>query len=124
MGIVDDQVGSPTYTKDLAKAILRLLEAKWFVTMDDGRWTMDEEMSGIYHVSNKGTVSWFDYAKEIFKTAGIDDVRLAGIKSNELARPAARPAFSALDNAKFEKVTDFAMRPWQAALREYVNTRD
>ena len=101
--VVNDQIGVPTYTKDFAKAINRLLSAR-----------------GIYHVSNKGATSWFDYAKEILKIAGINGVKLIPITSSQLGRLAKRPAFSVLDNTKFEKATNFIMRPWQEALKDYM----
>jgi len=104
--VVDDQVGSPTYARDLAAAIVKLLKS---------------ELWGVYHVSNKGEVSWFDYAKEILKKAKINNVKAIPIKSTELNRPAKRPAYSVLDNTKFEKTVNFKMRSWQAALEEYVH---
>jgi len=107
--VVDDQVGSPTYTKDLAVAIRRLIGL-----LGTGKaW-------GVYHVSNKGAVSWFDYAKKILELARIKDVAVVPIKSDELGRAAKRPAFSVLDNTKFEKKTGFKMRTWQEALAEYI----
>lgn len=113
--VVNDQVGSPTYAKDLAEAISKLLRLS--------------PLRETYHVSNKGAVSWFDYAKEIIKIAGID-VPLIPIKSRgvmhyapTLNRPAKRPAFSVLDNAKFEKATNFTMRSWQEALEEYLSNK-
>jgi dTDP-4-dehydrorhamnose reductase len=108
--VVDDQVGSPTYAKDLAEAIGKLLKSG--ITR-----------SNIYHVSNSGAVSWFDYAREILKLAGIKSVSLTPIKTKELKRPAGRPAFSVLDNTRFEEATGFAMRPWQEALAEYLNEK-
>jgi len=107
--VVDDQVGSPTYTKDFAAAIGKLLAITKYDIRD------------VYHISNRGEVSWFDYAKETLKVAGIAKVKVLPIKSEESGRPAKRPAFSVLDNGKFEKVTGFQMRPWQEALREYLN---
>ncbi|MGB2705628.1 MAG: dTDP-4-dehydrorhamnose reductase [Candidatus Omnitrophota bacterium] len=104
--VVDDQWGSPTYTEDFAKAIGKLLSA--------------QGANGIYHISNKGEVSWFDYAREILKIAGVNNVKLIPINSSQLGRPAKRPAFSVLDNTKFEKATGFIMRPWQEALKEYL----
>ncbi len=107
--IVDDQVGIPTYSNDFAKAISDLLSMA--------------PMREIYHISNEGAVSRFDYAKEIIKIAGINNVKLLPIKSRELASPAKRPAFSVLDNSKFENVTGFAMRLWQEELAEYINEK-
>ena len=109
--VVDDQIGCPTYTKDFVKAISKLLKM-----ISNQKW-------GIYHVTNKGMVSWFDYAKEILKAAKTGNVKLIPIKSNQLDRPAKRPRFSVLDNSKFEKTTNFIMRPWQEALREYIDEK-
>ncbi len=102
--VVNDQIGSPTYTKDLAKGIHVLI---------------DKSVFGTYHVSNLGSVSWFDYAKEILKLAKLN-TRVIPISSQELVRPARRPAMSILDNSKFVKLTGYKMRNWQEALKEYV----
>jgi len=109
--VVNDQLGTPTYTKDLANAILKLLNIS------------HNKLWGIYHVSNKGEVSWFDYAKEIVKEAKINNVKVVPIKSTELKRPAKRPAYSVLDNTKFEKTVNFRMRSWQEALKEYMDEK-
>jgi dTDP-4-dehydrorhamnose reductase len=111
--VVDDQVGSPTYTKDLAKAIHKLLNV--FFTSDERLATSD----GIYHVSNTGSVSWYEYAKEILRLAGLK-TKVIPISSKELARPAKRPAMSVLDNTKFARFTGHKMRPWKKALEEYL----
>jgi len=105
--VVDDQVGSPTYTVDLAGAIRRLIDKP-------------EAIRGIYHVSNSGSVSWYEYAKAILKISGIK-AKVDPISSKELARPAIRPAMSAMDISKFEKITGYKMRGWKAALREYLS---
>lgn len=110
--VVDDQIGCPTYTKDFATAIGKLLSV---VPIRDTR--------EIYHITNKGAVTWFDYTKEIIKIRGVDNIQLVPIKSDQLNRPAKRPAFSVLDNSKFEKATGFVMRPWRDALREYINAK-
>ncbi len=129
--IVDDQVGCPTYTKDLAKAISKLLYRLQFsiqsvpigISEGDRLNGKSQMVQEIYHVTNKGEVSWFDYTKEILKMAKIGNVKLIPIKSNQLDRPAKRPRFSLLDNSKFEKTTNFVMRPWQEALREYIDEK-
>jgi dTDP-4-dehydrorhamnose reductase len=123
--VVDDQVGSPTYTKDLAKAVnvfisvivgspANLSRAK---SREGG--TTKQSICGIYHISNSGRVSWFDYAKEILKLAG-SRAKVMPISSKELDRPAKRPGMSVLDNSKFVKFTGYKMRNWQEALKEYV----
>lgn len=105
--VVDDQVGSPTYTVDLAKAIRSLLDR--IVTG-----------YGVYHISNSGSVSWYEYAKAILKLSGIK-AKVAPISSKELDRPAKRPVMSVLDNAKFTGFTGYRMRRWEEALREYLS---
>ncbi|MDD5136424.1 MAG: sugar nucleotide-binding protein, partial [Candidatus Omnitrophica bacterium] len=113
--VVDDQVGSPTYTKDFAKAIHVLLDRA--VARSPGRQVTG---SGIYHVSNSGSVSWYEYAKEILRLSG-SDTKILAISSEELGRPAKRPAMSVLDNSKFTAFTGYKMRPWTAALNEYLS---
>ena len=105
--VVDDQVGSPTYTVDLAKAVRVLLDKK-IVNY------------GVYHVSNSGEVSWYEYAKTILRFSGIK-TEVIPISSKELNRPAKRPAMSVMDNSKFKKVTGHRMRRWKTALREYLS---
>jgi len=102
--VVDDQMGSPTYTADLAKA-LRLLVAR--------------PVYGLYHLSNQGVCSWHDFAAEIFARAGLD-VKLGAMKSSELTRPAPRPAYSVMDNQMW-RVSGFELlRDWREALAEYL----
>lgn len=123
--VVDDQVGSPTYTKDLAKAIHVLVD-----NIAKGQGALHHSLRScagqarvkgqeIYHVSNSGEVSWYDYAKEILKLAG-SGTRIVPISSKELNRPAKRPAMSVLDNTKFIELTGYRMRNWREALKEYV----
>lgn len=119
--VVDDQIGSPTYTKDLAKAIRALLER---VTKSQGHKATCSRARfsapyGIYHISNSGSISWYDYAKKILKLAK-SQTKVAPISSKELNRPANRPNMSILDNSKFIKFTGYRMRNWQEALKEYV----
>ena len=113
--VVDDQVGSPTYTKDLTKAIHALVEK----IVSESRVMDRGPVAGIYHVTNSGSVSWFDYAVEILKRAGLK-TKVLPISSRELARPAKRPAMSILDNSKFSRFTGYSMRNWREALKDYV----
>jgi len=116
--IVDDQKGSPTYTKDLARGIAKLVEILLQSTAEGGRYTKE-----IYHITNGGEVSWFDYAKKIMSITHLGSVKVKPITSSRLDRPAKRPAFSVLDNTKFEKISGFSMRPWSEALRDYLINR-
>jgi dTDP-4-dehydrorhamnose reductase len=111
--IVDDQVGCPTYTKDLAKAIHVLLD-KLFTPN-----ALRSTQYGIYHISNSGAVSWFAYAKEILRLANIK-TKVFPISSKELNRPAERPTMSVLDNSKFIEFTGYKIRDWRRALKNYV----
>ena len=106
--VVDDQVGSPTSTIDLSRALRKLTDLL----------TEDPEY-GTFHVSNAGKVSWYGYAREILRLAGLK-TRVEPISSRELDRPAKRPALSELDCSKLKKMTGMRMRPWKAALSEYI----
>ena len=110
--VVDDQVGSPTYTKDLAKAMRALLSK----ILGNG---LRDTGYGIYHISNSGSISWYEYAKEILRFAG-SKTEIIPITTEELDRPAKRPAMSVLDNSKFFKFTGYRMRNWKRALKEYI----
>ncbi len=106
--VVDDQVGSPTYTLDLSVAIRALLE---------------KDLWGVYHVSNSGHCSWYDFAKEILAQLGKDTVELVPISSADLTRPARRPLYSVLSNEKLQRDAGITMRPWQEALRDYLKEK-
>jgi len=114
--VVRDQVGSPTYTKYLAKAIHALIE-----NIEDSAKDLSERF-GVYHVSNSGGVSWYDYARTILLLTGTN-TKVVPITSGELARPANRPAMSILDNSKFYKFTGYKMPGWKVALKEYLSKK-
>ena len=123
--VVDDQVGSPTYTKDLARAIHVLLDnvfvqyTAYSVQRKSTQYAQRSTQYGTYHISNSGSVSWFEYAKEILRLTGLK-AKVLPISSEELGRPARRPAMSVLDSSKFFKSTGYRMRNWRAALKEYM----
>lgn len=102
--VVDDQIGSPTYAKDLAEAIMTLVEKPRY---------------GIYHFTNAGFCSWYDFAKEIFDQAGLE-VDLSPCSTEEFPRPAKRPAFSKLKNNVGPAQGMPPLRPWQEGLRAYL----
>jgi len=115
--VVNDQTGCPTYSKDLARAIAKMLEVMEADGKDGTRYR------GVYHVSNTCPVTWFDYAKEILSFADIKGVQVMPITSAELARPAKRPEYSVLDVSKFEKLTNTKLRSWKEALKEYIDEK-
>ena len=110
--VVDDQIGSPTYTKDLAHAIERLIDCSL-------QANSLHNLKGVYHVTNRGTCSWYQFALKMLELARIEDVKVNPISSKIYNRPAERPAYSALNCSKFEKETGLTLRPWEDALAEY-----
>jgi dTDP-4-dehydrorhamnose reductase len=105
--VVDDQIGSPTFTKDLALAIKALIE---------------KGCSGTYHAANSGFCSWNGFAKAIFEEQG-QSVTVNPMTTEQLNRPARRPLYSTLDCSKLSADTGLVMRPWREALKEYLALR-
>lgn len=102
--VVNDQRGCPTYARDLADAVLALLESRQF---------------GTYHVTGSGDCTWHDFAVAACEIAGLD-TPVEAISSAELARPAKRPAWSVLHNGWYEHVTGRRMLHWRDALQRYL----
>lgn len=100
--VVEDELGKPTYTLDLAQASRALVE--------------ETKPFGIYHLVNTGVASRYDWAHEIFKIKGLD-VKVEAIKGNSLARMAKRPHYEVLNNIKF-----LELRPWTEALKEFLES--
>ena len=105
LDVVDDQIGAPTYSWDLAAAVQLLIEGG---------------QQGIYHLTNRGRCSWYEFACKILLYAGKTDVAVRPIRSDGLARPAVRPAWSVLSSRKFSEETGKTMRFWQIALQDYL----
>lgn len=109
LGIVFDQVGTPTYTLDLARAIINLLESP----------------SGIYHFSNEGVASWYDLAESAVEMARDKGVKMKlkeirPILTEEYPAPAKRPDYSVLDKSKYKKVTGALIPHWRESLSRYI----
>lgn len=102
--VVDDQVGQPTWTRDVALQIKRLIEA--------------DVAEGIFHATSSGRTSWFGFARAIFELAGLDSKRIAPISSADFVRPAPRPAFSVLGHGAWAKVGIPPISDWGERLRE------
>ena len=107
LAVVDDQIGSPTWTVDLAKAIKALIDAG---------------CRGTYHAANSGICSWNGFAKEIFAVAG-KTVTVNTMTTEQLNRPARRPLLSPLDCSKLQRDAGFTPQPWQEALQIYLSLR-
>ncbi|UCF78957.1 MAG: dTDP-4-dehydrorhamnose reductase [Candidatus Eiseniibacteriota bacterium] len=106
--VVDDQVGCPTFSRDLSVALASIIES---------------ESYGTYHVCNSGSVSWCGFAEEILRLWGNTRTRVVPVKTERLNRPAARPAFSVLDTSLFETTFGSSLRSWREALAEYVKSK-
>jgi dTDP-4-dehydrorhamnose reductase len=104
--VVYDQVGSPTYTYDLAELLCNMIQTDKY---------------GIYHVTNEGYCSWHEFACEIFKVAGMNDVKVIPIKSEEYPTKAVRPKYSKLSKVQL-KLNGFSSLPnWKDSLKRYIS---
>ena len=102
--VVYDEVGTPTYTPDLAKAISQLIETEHY---------------GIYHITNSGSCSWCEFARYIFEVVG-KDVEVIPVTAAEFARPAPRPHYSVLENRNWIKKGFEPLRSYKEAIKEYI----
>ncbi len=112
LNVVDDQIGSPTYATDLAGAILEITKNKEF--------REEDQATQIYHYSNKGEISWYEFTKEIFKLARID-CKVNSITTQQYLTPAKKPKQSLLDNKKIEKVFIIKQKNWKKSLQTCFN---
>jgi len=104
INVVNDQIGSPTSTVDLARCIISLIVTDSY---------------GTYHATCEGQCSWYDFAKRIFELKGID-IKVNPVTTEELGRPAPRPKHSVLDNFMLKLVGLNSFRQWEEALEEYL----
>lgn len=105
VGVVHDQVGSPTYTVDLAGLMVELMESDQY---------------GIYHATNSGVCSWYEFAVEIFKQAGMN-VKVNPLTSDQFPSPATRPHYSVLSKKQIVKKGFTPLRDWKEALAAYLD---
>jgi dTDP-4-dehydrorhamnose reductase len=108
--VVSDQMGAPTWTRDLAYAIRTIIKE-----IKSGK-----KIQGIYHITNRGVTNWKKFAEEILDRAGRSSVTIAPIKTRDYERPANRPKNSVLSNLKYQQQFRFRLRPWQEALDAYL----
>jgi dTDP-4-dehydrorhamnose reductase len=107
--MVSDQVGTPTFAGDLAVAILRIIETS--------EKDLSQFKSGIYHFSNEGVASWYDFAKEIVDLAGLK-TRVLPIETSDYPLPAPRPQYSVLNKKKIRDTFGISIRHWKEALKD------
>jgi dTDP-4-dehydrorhamnose reductase len=102
--VVDDQTGSPTYTRDLCNALSLLIHSGLY---------------GTYHLSNSGSCSWYQFARAALEYAGIK-ADISPIKTGEYPTPTKRPAYSVLNNFAWTREFSTPLRPWQEGLKDYI----
>lgn len=106
LGVIFDQIGTPTYARDLAVAIM--------TAVDKGIET------GVYHYSNEGVISWYDFTKAIHRIAGIKDCKVRPLHTSEYPTAANRPAYSVLDKTKIKQTYGIEIPYWEDSLKECI----
>jgi len=102
--VVDDQIGSPTYTADLSKLLVSMIQTDKY---------------GRYHATNEGYCSWYEFAKEIFKVAGVE-IDVKPVDSSAYPAKAKRPANSRMEKSKLDEMGFKRLPSWQDATRRYI----
>ncbi len=108
VSVVDDQLGQPTWTSDLAAQIVALVDS--------------DAPAGVYHGTNAGATTWFEFAQAVFGVAGLDPDRVKRTDSSQFVRPAPRPMFSVLGHDAWARAGLPPMRAWRDALAEAAST--
>lgn len=109
LGVIFDQIGTPTYAHDLALAIMTIID-KGIVP-------------GIYHFSNEGVTSWYDFTKAIHRIAGITTCHVKPLHTAEYPTPAHRPAYSVLDKTKIKETFGIEIPHWEESLTKCMHTK-
>ncbi|HZP84524.1 MAG TPA: dTDP-4-dehydrorhamnose reductase [Chthonomonadaceae bacterium] len=108
LSVVIDQIGCPTHTLDLSRALIELLESPLY---------------GTYHITNSGSCSWFEFAQKTLELAGVQNVEVKPMPASLWPSPTRRPAYSVLRHYALELQGRDNLRPWQMALAEYLTLR-
>ncbi len=104
--VVNDQIGSPTYSGDLAEVIVNLIKS-------------ESSKYGIYHFTNQGEISWFEFAKAIFKGSD-QQIKIIPVASSEYVTSAKRPKYSVLDNRKIQNLLDISLIDYTLSLNKVI----
>ena len=107
LGVIFDQIGTPTYARDLARAI--------FVAIEQGIQPV------IYHFSNEGVISWYDFTKAIHRIAGINTCKVRPLHTSEYPTPANRPHYSVLDKTKIKQTYGIEVPYWEESHQECIS---
>lgn len=107
LGVVCDQIGTPTYARDLAEAIYAILTARQWVP-------------GIYHFSDEGACSWYDFTKAIHRIAGITGCNVKPIMTDDYPTAATRPPYSVLDKTRIKKTYGITIPHWEESLQNCI----
>ena len=110
LGVIFDQIGTPTYARDLAVAIM--------TAVDKGI------VPGVYHFSNEGVTSWYDFTKAIHRIAGITGCHVRPLHTSEYPTPANRPHYSVLDKTKIKQTYNIEIPHWEESLAECISQLD
>ncbi len=112
IGVVNDQVGSPTYAADLADTILKII--------GNQKSEIENRKSGIYHYSNEGIINWYEFAVAIKEISG-SNCKVNPILTSQYPTPAKRPHYSVLDKSKIRSVFGIQVKDWKESLRKCIN---
>lgn len=111
LNVIFDQVGTPTYAEDLADAILKAMDQ----TIDT-----DHDKGGIYHFSNEGVCSWYDFTIKIHEIAGIKTCKVNPIETKDYPTKAARPHYSVLNKSKIKQAFNITIPHWESSLKNCI----
>ena len=111
LNVIFDQVGTPTYALDLADAILKAMDQ----TIDTGH-----DKGGVYHFSNEGICSWYDFTIKIHEIAGINTCKVNPIETKDYPTKAARPHYSVLNKTKIKQTFNITIPHWEASLKDCI----
>ena len=111
VSVIYDQIGTPTYARDLAMVMLKIVEAAENQTVDK------KFLSGVYHFSNEGVTSWYDFAVAVFDLKNMP-VKVKPIETKDYPTPAKRPPYSLLNKAKIRNAFGIEIEHWQHSLRK------
>ena len=106
LGVIFDQIGTPTYARDLARVIMTAIEKGI--------------QPGVFHFSNEGVISWYDFTKAIHRLAGITTCHVRPLHTSEYPTPAHRPHYSVLDKTKLKTAYGIEVPYWEDSLAECI----